>query len=139
MEKRGEIPGAKNARSFANAASIDAVEKLREQIEALDIDWHDAVESAGVSRNVGYTLLRGEGSIASLRKIEEWYVKAASRREQKKKPPREEWLAIADELEALGPDELGRTIEGLQEYVRAEKRRLAALRKIFRATPDPDR
>lgn len=142
MEKRGEIPGSKKSgeRSFANAASKDAVEKMREEIEAIGWDWHEAVKAAGVSRNVGYTLLRGEGSVGSLRSIEEWFVKeAAKKRAGGARTPREEWMAIADELEKLGPDELPRTIEGLQEYLRAEKRRLAALRKIFRATPDGGR
>lgn len=139
MEKRGEIPGAKTKeRSYANAAPIDAVDKVRERVEALGYEWKKAIELAGVSRNVGYTLLRGEGSLASLRKVEDWVAREQAKQKTTaaKRSPRDEWMALADELESLGGDELANTIEGLQEYIRAEKRRRAALRKMFRATPD---
>lgn len=131
-------PGPKKDRSFANAAAKGDVFALRDEIEATGLDWHEAVKRAGLSRNLGYTLLRGEGSVGSLRQVQEWWLKESQQRKRDPLPPREEWAAIGLELEQLGHEELERTIEGLQEYIRAEKRRRAALRKMFRATPDAD-
>ncbi len=135
MDKRGSDLGSKKERTFANAAPKDDVEKLRDEIEATGLDWHEAVQRAKLSRNVGYTLLRGEGSVGSLRTIQEWWAKEGPAR-RPNRSVREEWNAIADELEALGPDELAGKIEALGEYVRAEKRKRAALLKLFRATPE---
>lgn len=122
-------------RSFVHAASVDEVQPIKMRIEALGDDWHDAVKEAGVSRNVGYTLLRGEGSIGSLRKIEEWLVrKESTTAAQRARDPRERWAQLLVELEELGVDQVDITVEALDEYIRAEKRRRAALQKILRAT-----
>ena len=138
MDKRDPIPGGKNPkeRTFANSASIDSVDKARERVEALDREWHEFATAAGVSRAVRFSLLRGEGSLASLRKIEDALVREEAKSKLKNLSPREAWNAIADELEKFGNGEFERMTEALQEVVRAEKRRRHALLKVFRATPD---
>jgi hypothetical protein len=141
MAKAREIPGGKKPeRSYANAASKESVQAVRERVEALGVDWHDACEQSDVSRNVGYTLLRGEGGIASLRKIEKWLAdKEAQVEAQKARDPKERWQRLADELQELGMSELDTTMDGIEEYIRAEKRRRAALQKILRITPPSNR
>ena len=141
MAKRGEISGEKKRpRTFKHSASVEEVEAVRARVEAIGWGWHDAVDDAGVSRNVGYTLLRGQGSIGSLRTIEEW----VKRKEDEKsaelgREPREAWAALGEELETLGPDQLGVTIEAVREYISAEKRRRAAFSKLLRVTPESHR
>lgn len=145
MAKRGEISAEKKSdrtdRTFVHSAPLDQVLRVREQVESAGFDWHkDAVPGANLSRNVGYTLLRGEGSLGSLRRIEEWLSKKQVDQDAKKsRTPREQWAQLADELESLGADQFDITIEGLQEYIRAEKRRRAAFHKLLRVNPDPQK
>jgi hypothetical protein len=136
MAKRGEISADKGERTYRYSARPEDVEAVRARVEALGISWHDAVEAAGVSRNVGYTLLRGKGSIGSLRTIEAWVSgKEDEKAAEQSGDPRERWATLGAELEGLGPEQLEATMEALQEYVSAERRRRAALSKILRVTP----
>jgi hypothetical protein len=141
MAKRGEIPGDKNrSRSFKHAATTEQVIAVKDRVEAIGWGWHDAVIDAGVSRNVGYTLLRGEGSIGSLRTIEEWLKrKEAETEASRSRDPRERWIGLGEELMKLGDEQMAVTIEAVTEYVSAEKRRRAAFLKLLRVTPDPHR
>lgn len=139
MAKRGEIPDEKNRpRSYKNAATVEQVAAVRGRVEAIGWGWHDAVADAKVSRNVGYTLLKGKGSIGSLREVEEWLkrkeetVAAARARD-----PREVWASLGEELTQLGEEQMAVTIEAVTEYISAEKRRRAAFLKLLRVNPDP--
>lgn len=78
MEKRQEISAK------PNAASRHDVERVTKRVEALDVDFHYAVDKAGLSRPTGFRLLKGEGSMASLRKLDEW---AASEELRLKRKP----------------------------------------------------
>lgn len=141
MAKRDEIPDAKKPeRTYKHAASVEQVEALRSRVEALGVGWHDGVAAAGVSRNVGFTLLRGQGSVGSLRTIEVWVARQEElKRNDLVREPREAWAALGVELEGLGADELATTIEAVREYIAAEKRRRAAFSKLLRVTPEPNR
>lgn len=139
MAKRGEIPAEKNRdRTYTYSASVEEVLRVRERVEALGWGWHDAVENSGVSRNVGYTLLRGEGGVKSLRTIEAWLKKKeADKAAARSDDPREAWSALGAELAELGDEQLPNTIEAIREYISAEKRRRAAFSKLLRPTPEP--
>jgi hypothetical protein len=141
MAKTREIPPDKNReRTFKHAAPVEEVEAVKARVESIGWGWHDAVADAGVSRNVGYTLLRGEGSVGSLRTIEAWLKRQEeSKKASLSKEPREAWAALGEELEKLGVDQLGATIEAVREYISAEKRRRAAFSKLLRVNPDPHR
>lgn len=134
MAKSREIPGQESpAPKFSNSAPVDQVKKVQERVESLGWGWHDAVEKAGLSRNVGYTLLRGTASIGSLRIVEKWT--SEQEQEQAKssedESPKEAWARLGDELLALGEDHLTAIEEALREYISAEKRRRAALSKML--------
>ncbi len=141
MAKRSEIPADKNRqRSFKHAATVEQVAEVKSRIEAIGVGWHDAVADAGVSRNVGYTLLNGKGSIGSLRTIEEWLKrKEAEVTAARARDPREVWASLGAELASLGDDQMMVTIEAVTEYISAEKRRRSAFLKLLRVTPDPHR
>ncbi len=133
MVKRREIPsGETPARSFTHAATIDEVEPVRSKVELLGVGWHDAVAEAGLSRNVGYTLLRGQGSIGSLRAVEKWaQSRESALHETSDANPRAAWANLGDELLALGEDQMGLIAEALREYISAEQRRRAAFSKLL--------
>lgn len=131
MEKRGEIP--------PNAAPRESVSAVKERIEALGVNFHEAVKSAGLTRNTGYKLLRGTASLGSLRKVEDWLV-----REEAKRGPREksepddlaEWAGLGRDLRELDPQRFVAMLEGVREIVAARKREREVLARIFRPTPN---
>lgn len=134
MEKGREIP--------PHAAPRDFVESVRKRVEAIGVSFHDAVKSAGLSRNTGYKLLRGEGSLGSLRQVEDWLV-----REEAKRGPRpstekaelDEWGELGVALKELDPRRFDAMLEGIREIVAARKRERDVLSKMFRPNPDVDK
>jgi hypothetical protein len=142
MEKRREIPAA----TKPNAAARADVDRVRQRIESLGMDFHDAVESAGMSRPTGYRFLKGEGSVGKLRELEEWVVKEERRLKRPPQPTADEqdamqleWAEIGRELARVDPVLFGQALDGLRDMLGSVKLRDQAIRKIFRATPDADR
>lgn len=134
MDKHGEAH-----RTRPNAASRDAVEDAKRRVQALGISWHDAVREAGLSRNTGFTMLRYEASVASLRKLEEWLVVEESRRPKRttsKGGLISEWASLGEEMSELDPTLFEQMLEGIREVVKAERQKEGAFHKIFRANPD---
>jgi hypothetical protein len=135
VEKPREIP--------PNAAPRSEIDRVRARVAALGFEWHDAVSKAGIARNTGYTLLRGIASVGTLRKLEEWVVKQEHARGAK--PARaasedekdvEAWAELGRELLELDPDGFKARLDGLRQFVKAQKDQEAAIRKMFRATPE---
>ncbi len=126
-----------------NAAPLASVQAVKKRIEALGIDYHEGVKLAGVSRNTGYTLLRGRGSLGKLREIEDWLVREEAKRPRPKPASKDErlteWSDLGAELARLDPARMDEMLEGLREIVKAKKMETNAILKIFRATPEPDR
>lgn len=140
MEKRQEISAK------PNAAPRSEVERVRRRIDALGIDWHDAVTQAGLSRPTGFRLLNGQGSVASLRSVDEWAAKEEIR--LKRKPDTnaeqqasalEEWAELGRQLQELDPARFATTLDGLRDVLESVKLQRQAIHKMFRATPDRDR
>ena len=124
-----------------NAASKHDVERVRARVEDLGKPWANAVIAAGLGRNVGFKLLRGHGSVASLRKIDEWAASEESRRpprsKEKQKASRvEEWASLGAELAVLDSEKFDAMLEGLRDLVKAKRDEGAAILKMFRANPD---
>lgn len=141
MEKRKEIPAEK-----PNAAAKADVERVRERIDRLEIDFHDAVKRAGFSKPTGYRLLNAEASVGTLRELEEWVVKEERRRKQPPQPTSEEidarlveWNDLGRELMQLEPQQFDASLDGLRDLVQSIKLRDRAITKMFRATPGADR
>lgn len=141
MDKRGEISAAK-----PNAATRADVERVKKRIEALGLSFHDAVEKAQLSRPTGFRLLKGEGSVASLRQLDEYAAREEAR--QKRTAPQtaeqqdaalEEWAQLGRELQAMDPERFASTLDGLRDVLESVKLQRAAFSKMFRATPDPRR
>jgi len=140
MEKRGQIPAKPNAAPKAD------VDRVRARVEALGLDWHDAVKSSGLSYSTGYRFLNYEGSVGKLRTLEEWVVKEEAKRKQPARPTiaesdaqSAEWLELGRQLADLDPAQFQVVLEGLRDIVEATKLTQAAFRKMLRATPDPER
>jgi hypothetical protein len=140
MDKTREIP--------PNAAPRDGVKHASDRISALGLEFHDVVASVGLSRNTGYKLLRGEGSLASLRKIEEWLVLEESKRGRKPPPIATvsksgkdrlaEWTEVGAELQLLDPKRFEQFLDGARELVAAKKHERNAMALIFQPTPGAD-
>jgi len=132
MEKQGSSrPVPKNA---ATKSQVDAV---KEKAESLGIDFHDAVKQAGISKNTGYTLLRGIGSIGSLRTIEAWLDKEGAKRPSSKAAdPLQEWLALGQDLHRLDRRRFDEMLDGLRIVVDAKRREADGISQMFRANPD---
>lgn len=131
MEKAREIP--------PNAAPRDDVDRVRKRLERLGVDFHEAVKKAEISRNTGYRLLRGEGSIGTLRQLEEWVVKQERSRGVKSSDREravEEWAELGGDLSKLDLEDFGQMLAALRDYVGAKKQMASAIRKMFRATPE---
>jgi hypothetical protein len=140
MEKRGQIPGKPNSAPKAD------VDRVRARIEALGIDWHDAVKAAGLSYATGYRFLKYEGSVGKLRELEEWVVKQEAKRDRPPMPTGveqdarlAEWSELGAELMRLDPQRFNEVFEGLRDVLEAAKLTQSAFLKILRATPDPKR
>lgn len=132
MEKQREIP--------PNAAPRETVERVKKRIEVIGVDFHDAVKRAGLSRNTGFKLLRGEGSQGSLRKIEDWLVREESKRGPRpKEDPIADWTELGRDLQQLDPRRFEAMLEGVREIVAVRKRESEVLLKMFRPNPDFDK
>jgi transcriptional regulator with XRE-family HTH domain len=134
MDKQREIP--------PNAAPRESVASVKKRAEALGLSFHEAAKQAGLSRNTGYKLLRGEGSLGSLREIEDWLIREEAKRGTKGKPDKdviEEWEQLGRDLKELDPRRFDAMLEGIREIVSARKRERDVLSKMFRANPDVDR
>lgn len=118
-----------------NAAPAAEVERVRTRLERLGIKWHEAVEAAGLSRNTGFTLLRGLGSIASLRRIDEWAAREESRKPmstmKSQQNKQTEWAALGAELADLDPARFDTMLDGLRDFVKAKRDESGALLKMF--------
>lgn len=140
MEKRREIPAKPNSASKADVLRVKA------RIEALGIDWHDAVKEAKLSYATGYRFLKYEGSVGKLRELEEWVVKEEAR---KKRPPQPtaaeqdarlaEWLELGRQLAQMDGAHFDDALDGLRKVIEAKKLIETGYRQLFRATPDHDR
>lgn len=120
-----------------NAATKAQVEEVRLKAERLGIDFHDAVKEAGISRNTGYTLLRGRGSVGSLRTVEEWLLKAAKNSSRRPNAdPLAEWVALGKELHELDRRRFDEMLDGLRVVVDAKKREADGINHMFRGNPD---
>ncbi|HET9748352.1 MAG TPA: hypothetical protein VFS06_03525 [Casimicrobiaceae bacterium] len=131
MDKQREIP--------PHAAPRDFVDRVKKRVEAIGVSFHDAVEKAGVSRNTGYKLLRGEGSLGSLRRIEDWLVREEAKRgpqEKLSKDEMAEWADLGRELQKLDQQRFEAMLVGLRELVAVRKREDEVLRQMFRPNPD---
>jgi hypothetical protein len=142
MEKRGQI----SAPQKPNAATRADVERVKSRINALGVDFHDAVKQADISYPTGYRILKGDASVGSLRKLEDWVVKEERRRKLPAQPTAEEqdarlaeWLEIGRELARLDPGLFDNALDGLRDMLGSVKLREQAISKIFRATPDAQR
>lgn len=124
-----------------NAASRHEVDRVRSRVDDLGVTWHDAVAKADLGRNVGFKLLRGHGSVASLRKIDEWAASEESRRpsrskDQKRTSKTAEWATLGAELAELDPAKFESMLDGLRDLVKAKRDEGAAILKMFRPNPD---
>jgi hypothetical protein len=135
MDKRVEIP--------PNAPPRDRVEDAKARIARLDREWHEVGEAAGVSYAVRYALLRGKGSLGSLRKIEDWLAREEAKQSASKPAARadmlEEWRELGNQLQELDAQQFAAALEGLRDLVQSFKLRASGIRKMLRATPDNDR
>lgn len=125
-----------------NAAARADVDDARRRVEELGLDWHETVQKI-LSRNTAYTLLRGEGSVGSLRKIEDWLVtKEAERAIERPKGKANtiaEWAAIGEQLHELDADKFEKVLDGLRDVLRATKIEQGGILKMFRPNPDRSR
>jgi hypothetical protein len=140
MEKRGQIPAKPNS-----APKVD-VDRVKARIEALELDWHDAVKSAGLSYATGYRFLKYEGSVGKLRQLEEWVLKEELRRKKTPQPTAAEqdaqfaeWMELGQQLSSVDPEHFQRVLEGLRDVLEAARLTQSAFRKMLRVTPDTDR
>lgn len=136
MEKPREIP--------PNAASRDQVASVQRRVEALGVGFHDAVKAAGLGRNLGYRLLRGEGSVGSLRKVEDWLVREEAKRGPRAAEKREanalkEWAELGEALRELDPARFEQFLIGIREIVKAKQTEKSVLVQMFRVNPDFDK
>lgn len=131
---------AKQARP--NAAPKADVDDVRKRVEALGLDFVDTVEGI-LSRNTAYTLLRYEGSVGSLRKVQDWLVKKeadrSAERPKSKIAPISEWTAIGEALLELDRDKFDTILDGLRDILRARKIEEGGIAKISRPNPDRSR
>lgn len=141
MDKRREIPATK-----PNAAPRADVDRVSQRIASLGIDFHDAVEKAGISRATAYRFQNYTASVGKLRELEEWVVKEEARQRKPAQPTIEqqdaqqaEWAEIGRELARLDPALFAATLDGLRDVLESVKLREQGIRKMFRATPDHDR
>jgi hypothetical protein len=140
MEKRGQIPAKPNAAPKAD------VDRVRQRIEKLGLDFHDAVAKAGISYSTGYRFLDGTASVGKLRQLEEWVIKEEARRKLPSQPTAAEqdarlaeWADLGRELADVDPQHFQVMLEGLRDVLEASKLTQAAFRKMLRATPDRER
>jgi hypothetical protein len=123
-----------------NAPSKSELDRVKKRVSDLGREWHEFATEAEVSRPVSYALLRGEGSLASLRKIDEHASKEEARRPAQAKNTKanrsSEWAALGAELAELDPDEFDQMLDGLRDLMRAKRLEREAKIKMFRATPD---
>lgn len=134
-EKAREIP--------PNAAPRADVDRVKGRIKALGLEWHEACDKAGIARNTSYTLKRYQASVGTLRKLEEWVVKQEHARGAKPVHTAsdgdrnvEAWAELGRELLELDPDGFQARLDGLRQFVKAKRDQEAAIRKMFRATPE---
>jgi hypothetical protein len=140
MDKRGQISGKPNSAPKAD------VDRVKARVEALGVDWHDAVKSAGLSYATGYRFLKYEGSVGKLKVLEEWLVREEIRRKKVPTPTVAEqdariaeWDELGRELAEVDPQHFARVLEGLKDVLQASRLTREAFRKMLRATPDSDR
>jgi hypothetical protein len=135
MEKRREIP--------PNAPRRDHLEEVQARVARLGREWHEFGEAAGVSKPVRYALLRGEGSVSSLRKMEDLLsteeAKANAAKPQERDEQLAEWMELGRELQRLDPHQFVESLDGFRDFVQSVKLRSSSIRKMFRATPDQER
>lgn len=135
MDKRGQISTRPNSAPKAD------VDRVKARVEAMGIDWHDAVKSSGLSYATGYRFLKYEGSVGKLRQLEEWVVKEEARRKIASPPTAAErdaqmteWDELGSELASTDPQHFVRVLEGLRDVVEANKRIQSAVRKMLSPT-----
>lgn len=123
-----------------NAPSRSELDRVKKRVIDLGREWHEFADAADVSRPVAYALLRGEGSVASLRKIDELAAREEAKRPTATKNSKvnraAEWAALGAELAELDPDRFEKMLDGLRDLVKAKRMEDAAILKMFRATPD---
>jgi hypothetical protein len=139
MEKRREIPG----KPKPMGAAIGDVLAVKARLDRLGIDFHEAVERSGYSRPQGYRLLKGEASVKMLRDLDEWTRKNEMAKKiatpQETETQLDEWSELGRELMKLDGEEFAHTLDGLRGLLEATKMRASAIRKMFRATPEPEK
>jgi hypothetical protein len=137
-EKRREPP--------PNAAPRHLIDSVMRRAAALDMDIHEATKRAKLGRATGYRIIAGTASLASVRAVDEWLLE----QEKKQKVPTAgtdderaaalaEWNSLGERLLDLDPAQFANALDGVRDMVEAVEKMQGAIRKMFRATPDPAR